>query len=64
MRELTSRRDLDNQQLIGFGCSGCEWLFRLYPDETIPETPPASVELVVNTFKGHDCRDYPIAKAA
>ncbi len=64
MRELTSRRDHDNQQLIGFGCSGCAWFFPLYFDEAHAYTPPPSVELVVNDFNGHRCGDYPIPSAA
>ncbi len=64
MRELTSRRDHDDQQLIGFGCSGCAWVFPLYFDGALANTPPASVETVVNGFNGHRCCDYPVPSAA
>lgn len=63
MRELEARRNVNDDELVGFGCSGCGWLFPIYNDEYRDEAPP-SVELVVNTFKGHDCGDYRIARAA
>lgn len=61
MRELIPKLDYHNQKLSGFGCSECQWQLQVRSE--LEEREP-SVQSVVESFKEHDCSQYPKNKAA
>jgi hypothetical protein len=53
-RDIIPRRSAAGSDLVGFGCSACEWLYSV-DVERLLDTAAPKIEHVVESFEGHSC---------